>query len=142
MKNLLFICVFLLSLSAFFAQAVPIEIVNNAEDAIGKNLVTMFRDLIRSSPAYELTYSKNDPHFVVHISTMDRYKGDDTAEGISTIYNYMILLNLGDGTQLYCYSQLGYAGKSVISDVAYNIYTDLDEFVESFKSTLTNSLEE
>jgi len=54
------------------------------------------------------------------------------------LYNYMILLNTGDGTQIYCYNQLGYVGKDVLSDVAYQIYTDLDEFVESFKSYMSN----
>ena len=136
MKHLILILAFLLCIGATFAQLVPVEIVNDAEDATGKTLVTMFRDLIRSSPAYELTYTKTDPHFVVKISTMDRYKGDAEEEGDSTIYNYMILLDMADGTQLYCYSQLGYAGKTVLDEVAYSIYTDLDEFVEGFKSMM------
>ena len=91
MKHLILVLVFLLCSGAYFAQLVPVEIINDAEDANGKALVTMFRDLIRSSPAYELTYTKIDPHFVVKISTMDRYKGSYEDEGVSTIYNYMRL---------------------------------------------------
>ncbi|HNX38787.1 MAG TPA: hypothetical protein PL124_07065 [Candidatus Cloacimonadota bacterium] len=138
MKHLVAMVFIYLLVATVYAQLVPIEIVNNAEDLNGKALVTMFRDLIRRSEAYELTYAKNEAHFVVHINTMDRYKGDSASEGISTIYNYMILLNTGDGTQIYCYNQLGYVGKDVLSDVAYQIYTDLDEFVESFKSYMSN----
>jgi len=128
-----------LLVATVFGQLTPIEIVNNAEESNGKALVTKFRDIIRRSAAYELSYAQEEPHFVVKITTMDRYKGDPEAEGISIIYNYIILLNMGDGTQLYCYSQIGYAGKDVLDEVAFDIYSDLDEFVETFKSYMVNN---
>ena len=72
---------------------------------------------------------------------MDRWKGDSLNEGVSTIYNYSIFMNL-NGMDIYCYSQLGYVGKDVLDDVAYQIYADLDEYVESFREYLTEYSED
>ncbi|MCB5249573.1 MAG: hypothetical protein RBS16_09715 [Candidatus Cloacimonadales bacterium] len=62
---------------------------------------------------------------------MDRFKGDVDRENISTIYNYIILLNL-EGLDIYGYSQIGYVGGTKLDIVAEEIYSELDEFVEKF----------
>ncbi len=141
MKKIIFLLVFISLVGYLIGQYVPVEVVNNAEDYLGRQLVTRFRDEIRKSPSYTVTYSSDEPHFKVKIDTMDRYKGDSLYEGISTIYNYTILIAV-NGIDIYCYSQLGYAGKDVLNEVAFQIYSDLDEFIETFKSYLIKLLEE
>ncbi len=132
MKKIICLLIFFVIVGSLIAQYLPVEIVNNAEDNIGSQLVTMFRDLIRKSSSYMVGYSSSEPHFKVKIDTMDRWKGDKYYEGLSTIYNYTIIISLND-IDIYCFSQLGYAGKDVIDEVAYQIYSDLDEFVEKLK---------
>ncbi len=140
--NRVFLLVFTLALAASLAaQYVPVEIDSYAEDLNGRQLVTKFRDVIRYSPSYTIAYSDGEPHFKVRIDTMDRWKGDSLNEGVSTIYNYSIFMNL-NGMDIYCYSQLGYVGKDVLDDVAYQIYADLDEYVESFREYLTEYSED
>ncbi len=123
------------------AQYVPVEIQNNAEDINGRQLVTKFRDVIRYSPSYIIGYADGEPHFKVRIDTMDRWKGDAENEGISTIYNYSIFINM-NGIDIYCYSQLGYVGKDVLDDVAYQIYSDLDDNVEAFRQYVAEYLDD
>ncbi len=135
MKKLCLLALFLLITFSILGQYVPVEIVNNAEDMNGRMLVTKFRDLIRNSPAYTVGYDSGEMHFKILISTMDRYKGDYEMEGMSTIYNYTIIINVGE-IDMYCYSQLGYAGKNLLDSVAYQIYSDMDEFIEAFKASL------
>ena len=135
MRKALILLVFLAFAAGLCAQ-MPVEIVNRAEDGNGRMLVTKFRDLIRGSRAYDLVYDDESAHFVVDISTMDRYKGDSEWEGVSTIYNYMILMKVPDGYSIYCYSQLGFTGSSTLDDTAYQIYSDLDEFVEALKDLI------
>lgn len=133
MKYIMLIMVLMLFMGSLYSQ-VAVEIVNEAEDSNGNMLVTKFRDLIRSSQAYELSYADDVGHFVVIISTMDKNKGDVSLEGLSTIYDYIILIKTPDAYSIYCYHQLGFVGKSVLDDVAYQIYSDLDEYVEGIKN--------
>jgi len=128
-KTLLFLVTFL-AFAGLAAQLVPVEIINRAEDTNGRVLVSKFREIIRKSSAYEISYDKDVPHFSVQIDTMDRYKGDSEWEGLSTIYHYMILINNGDDLQIFCSNQLGYVGNQHLDQVAYEIYSALDDFVE------------
>jgi len=141
MLRILWLLVFVVITGLMFAQMVPVEIVNEAEDSTGRLLVTKFRDVIRSSPSYTITYASDEPHFKIKIDTMDRWKGDPENEGFSTIYNYTILLSY-DGLDKYCYNQLGYAGRDTLDRIAYSFYSDLDEFIEAFLAILVNYLEE
>jgi len=135
--------VLLLSLClVLYSEAVPVEILSNAEDTNGQRLITKLRDVIRESLSYDLTYSDKQPHFVIKIDTMDRFKGDYYSEGNSTIYSYAILLNMGNGLQLYMDSRLGYAGKNTLNDVAENIYSDMDNYIETFKKIVLQYLDE
>ena len=63
MKKIIFLLVFISLAGYLIGQYVPVEIINNAEDYLGKQLVTRFRDEIRKSPSYTVTYSSDEPHF-------------------------------------------------------------------------------
>jgi len=130
MKKAMMTLVFVMLLVGLAAQYVPVEIVNQAEDRNGKALVSKFREIIRNSSAYQISYDSESPHFVVQINTMDRFKGDSGREGVSTIYHYMILIDHGDQLRVLCTNQLGYVGANWLDQVAYEIYSDLDDFVE------------
>lgn len=142
MKKMVVCIVLMLCMCVLISGTIPVEIVNNAEDSVGKKLVTKVRDVIRASPGYSLTYSTVDPHFKVRIDTMDRWKGDYEYEGVSTIYNYTILLYIGEGLDIYCYGRLGYAGVDTLNGVAEDIYSDLDEFIDDFARYINAYLEE
>ena len=132
-KAMLFVVLVLLC-SFLMSEVVDVEIIDNAEDTVGKVLVTKFRDVIRKSSAFKLYYGNNEPRFAVRFDTMDRYKGDNNMSGLSTIYNYTILVIDGSGARYFLHNQLGYAGRNTLDDVSYEIYSDLDGFVESVKA--------
>lgn len=136
MKKVILLLISVLIFSGLAAQYIPVEIVNRAEDANGRALVSKFREIIRTSSAYEISRKSSVPRFVVQIDTMDRYKGDSSMEGLSTIYHYMILVNGGTELSVYCTNQLGYVGMNYLDQVAYEIYSALDEFVEMVISYL------
>lgn len=132
MKHILLVAFFVIVTGVLFSQ-VPVEIENMAEDYNGKMLVTKFRDLIRGSTAYEIDYGSKNPHFVVQISTIDKFKGEVQWENHTTIYNYTIMMKTEAGYRIYCFSMLGYVGKNRLDETAYQIYSDLDSYVENFK---------
>lgn len=138
MKKLSLFLVFGLLAICLSAQYLPVEIVNYAEDTSGRLLITHFRDIIRNSPSYTIGYANNEPHFKIIFETMDRWKGDTEYEGVSTIYHYTILINMNE-LDIYCTSQLGFVGRDVLSDVAYQIYSALDNYVESFAALAMDS---
>jgi len=138
MKKAMLAMVFIMLLGGLAAQYVPVEIINQAEDRNGKSLVSKFREIIRNSSAYQISYDVESPHFVVQIDTMDRYKGTNDWEGVSTIYHYMILIDLGDKMRILCTNQLGYVGVDLLDQVAYEIYSDLDDFVETVRYYIDN----
>ncbi|HPY97139.1 MAG TPA: hypothetical protein PL063_07990 [Candidatus Cloacimonadota bacterium] len=138
MKKGIMILFLLLMTMTIFAEIIPVEIVNNADDSNGLILVSKFRDLIRKSPAYTISYNKAEPHFKIVIDTMDRFKDDKDWEGSSIIYNYTILISMGE-MDFYGYNQLGFVGKNHLDSIANVIYSELDEFIETFLSLIADA---
>jgi len=130
-RNLLIII--LLLFSCCFAKVIPIEIENNAEDYTGKSLVSKLREVIRASKGYGLEYSDNILHYKVIISTMDRFKGSSENEGNSTMYTYIILVTSRSTESYYITHVIGFAGLKTLDDLAYSIYSDIDEVITTTK---------
>ncbi|HOE91480.1 MAG TPA: hypothetical protein PLV22_05865, partial [Candidatus Cloacimonadota bacterium] len=136
-KGIIFLFLVLLTVS-IFAEIIPVELVNNADDSNGLILVSKFRDLIRKSPAYTITYNKTEPHFKIVIDTMDRFQDDKDWEGNSIIYNYTILISMGD-IDIYGYNRLGFVGIKHLDSIANVIYSELDEFIDIFLSLIADT---
>jgi len=133
--NLLIIILLLFSCCYAKENALGIEIVNDAEDYVGKSLVTKFRETIRASNGYSIEYQNDVPHFKVIITTMDRFKGTTESEGYSTIYSYIIIFS-STYSELYITSGMGYTGTNSLDTTAYSIFSVLDESVDILKKIL------
>ncbi|MFA5571160.1 MAG: hypothetical protein WC990_06965 [Sphaerochaetaceae bacterium] len=139
-KNLISKIVFTLFLLTLlvplFADTIPVRVIANTEDTVGKSLASNFRHLIRTSSAYHQTYSTDGIHFVIRLDTLDKNKGQYGMEGFSTIYSYIILIEAGDGFQLFLTNGLGYSGSLIAHKTAQDIYNYLDDYIETLLQLL------
>ncbi len=140
MKKLILTIVFASMAIIGYCQ-INVYIEDNSEDSVGRILVSSFRENIRRSSNYQITYNKNEPHFYIKIDTMDRFKGDIYSENVSTMYNYTILINLYS-LNIYMFNQMGYAGRTVIHNASEEIFSYMDSYIETFIQLLSEMVDE
>ncbi len=127
--------ILLINLKVFSQFAV--EVVDRAEDVVGQRLVFKVKEKFNASNMFKLTFS-DETRIQVIILTMDRFKGNETSEGSSTMYSVIWVLK-GENSILSIYldSTLGFAGAWVLDDAAEGIVA----MTEKLASTIIKLLQ-
>ncbi len=106
---------------------------DNSEDIVAQTFVYKVKEEFRKSSKFTLKYS--GPRFKIKISTMDRFKGDNRSENVSTMYSVIWLLALEDekeGLLIYLDDTIGFAGSRGVDEAAVGIVAKTDKLIGLF----------
>ncbi|MCS7230453.1 MAG: hypothetical protein RMJ81_10000 [Candidatus Kryptonium sp.] len=129
--KILFIGVFLFT-SLSFSQ-VAVEVIDRTEDMVGRVLVYRVKEKFRESNAFVLLTAPEGARIRIIISSMDRFKGSELLENISTMYSVIWLL-YDDKKMIfpiYLDHTLGFAGRSAVEEAAEGIVANTDKVTSS-----------
>jgi len=140
-NNLKLILLILTLLVAFQTKAlsqIPIEVLDYSEDMVGQMLVYRVKEKFRESNIFYLPLVPKGFRFRVQISTMDRFKGDDSRSNLSTMYSVIWLLYDDEKFifPIYLDHTLGYSGRDVVGSTAEEIVARTDKIITQFGELL------
>ncbi len=118
----------ILVLATLSLAKVPIEVIDQSEDAVGVKLVYKVKEEFRRSEHFRAAET-DEQHVKLILSTMDRF-GEASQKGYATMYAAIWLLaNPSDSVPDYYYtSTIGYAGDSRIDGVAGTLVAQTDKY--------------
>lgn len=97
------------------AERIPLEVVDQSEDLVGRLYVANFKEKIAQSDHFRLTQDK-EPRLRIIISTIDKYEDDPNKV---TIYSVTWTFASKSSASLFLTSTLGYCGVTKV-DVSTN----------------------
>ena len=122
-----FVSILILSVVNCYSQnVIKIYVASAAEDPVGETLVYKVKEEFRKSKSFDLQLTdKGDPKFVLKLTSMDKFKGDNQSSGYETLFTIILMYDNGiksDGFRhSYLSSQIGFSGRKRIDEVATEI---------------------
>ncbi|WP_072264102.1 hypothetical protein [Candidatus Kryptobacter tengchongensis] len=137
-KLLFVLSLFLVLFQDQLFSQIQVEVVDNAEDMVGRRLVYHVKEKFRKSEMFNLPIAPKGLRFRILIYTMDRFKGDNWLSNISTMYSVIWLLYDDERMlfPIYLKSTLGFAGSDVVESAAEGIVANTDKVVSEFEELL------
>lgn len=136
-RIILFLIVFTVTINC----KVPIYIYDGTEDTIGSSLLYQFKERIRTSSSYEITYIEGDAVINIRFSSIKKDTYSTVYSIIWTIPNFYataIYPNNKTTSQMYLDNTFGYCGNIYINETAQNLVVRTDKLITALTKIFQN----